>query len=248
MKDIELDIPEYNTKADGKLILSMVCVIFMPIQYGAFVGYLDDAALIDSLSYGKFLPFLLLLCTALTAALLFFLGYRIQRIGARLQKFEKPRYDPDRSIRGYIRLRKTLLALLFALAAAVIFFLAACAVRQFYFHSVVHETSARAKGRVYEIVAALSGFVTAYFPALLWFIPDDLLFAPCSSVLYYLIPIGLVIIPPVFMSVPIYFCLLYLLAYGILYLIRHNRIRSYALTVKRIKQEAEIEARRSRFD
>ena len=237
MKDIDLHIPEYDCKSDAVLIHFMICTAFMAPLYGVFIGYFDETMRI-----------VWIFCSIVLSLLLYFAGYKIQSIGAKLQKFDKPEYDPEKTIRNYIVIKKTLLTILFSVIVGFIFFFAAYTIRQNYTISVDHETTEHAKGYIYETVAAAYGFIAAYIPALLWFIPDDIIFSPENSVLYYIIPIGMLIIPPVFMAVPLYIDIIFVAAYLVLYSIRAMRIKKYNREIKRSKQEAEFSAHRSRFD
>ncbi len=239
MKDIDLQIPEYDCKSDAILIHLMICTAFMGPLYGVFIGYFYGAMRI-----------IWIFCSVAISLLLYFTAYKIQSRGAMLLKHDKPEYDPEKTIRNYIVIRKSLLSVLFAVAVGILFFFAAYVIRQSYTASMDHETTGRAKGYVYETVAAAYGFIAAYIPALLWFIPDDILYSPESSVLYYILPIGILIIPPVFMAVPLYIDIVFVTAYFVLFGIRAMRIKKYNREIRRLKQEAEINAHRarSRFD
>lgn len=235
--DTQNDIPDYDYSADCKILPAMLCTMLTPVAYGAFAGYFHGA-----------MKYVWVIGAALLASAFFLGGMAVQRAGARLLKFDKPKFDPDKTAAGYIKLSKTVFSLLFALAMAGVCFGIACAMRQNYLNAVDHETTEHAKGFVYECVAAAFGFAAAYLPALLWFIPDDILYAPENSVGYFLIPIGMLIIPPVFMGVPMWLNLVYLAVYVALFLIRAARIKNYRSTVARIKRDKAASSHRSRFD
>ena len=230
-------MPDYDYSADCKLLPAMLCTMLTPAAYGAFAGYLHGA-----------MKYVWILGAAIMSSALFLGGQAVQKAGARLQKYEKPRFDPDKTAGRYIKPGKALLSLLFAVAMAALCFGIAFAVRQNYMASVDHETTEHAKGFVYEAVAAAFGFIASYLPALLWFIPDDILYAPENSVVYFLIPIGMLIIPPVFMGVPMWLSLAYLAVYAILFLIRAARIKNYRRAAARIRRDNAANSHRSRFD
>lgn len=231
------DIPDYDYSADCKILAAMLCTMLTPAAYGAFAGYFHGA-----------MKYVWIFGAAVLASALFLCGQAVQKAGAKLLKFDKPKFDPDKTAGGYIKLGKTVFSLLFAIAMAGLCFGIAYAVRQNYMNSVTHETTEHAKGFVYESVAAVFGFVASYLPALLWFIPDDILYAPENSVGYFLIPIGMLIIPPVFMGVPMWLTLAYLAVYLTLFLIRAAKIKNYRRTVARIKRDNAANSHKSRFD
>lgn len=230
-------IPDYDYSADCIILPAMLCTMLTPVAYGAFAGYFHGT-----------MKTVWTIGAAVLASGIFLGGQTVQKIGARLNKFEKPKYDPDKTAREYIKLKKTALALLFSLTMATLCFGIAHALRLSYISSVEHETTEYAKGFVYETVAAAFGFVASYLPTLLWFIPDDILYAPENSVVYFLIPIGMLMIPPVFMGVPMWLDLIYLAVYLVLFLIRAARIKNYKSEIARIKRDIAASSHHSRFD
>jgi precorrin-3B C17-methyltransferase len=95
--------------------------------------------------------------SALLSVGVYFLGRGVQRFWAKKIRFPKPEFDPDKSTRDYIRLKKTLLPLLAALAVGVALFFFSYGVRQLNYALTPHETEIRAKGHVYEVVAGIYG-------------------------------------------------------------------------------------------
>ncbi len=230
-------VPDYDYSADCKILSAMLCTMLTPAAYGAFAGYFLGA-----------MKYVWIFGAAVLASALFLCGQAVQRAGAKLLKFDKPKFDPDKTAGGYIKLGKTVFSLLFSIAMAGLCFGIAHAVRQNYINSVTHETTEFAKGFVYESIAAVFGFVASYLPSLLWFIPDDILYAPYNSVGYLLIPIGMLIIPPVFMGVPMWLTIVYLAVYLALFLARAAKIKIYRRTVVRIKRDNAANSHKSRFD
>ena len=237
MKNTEFTMPDYDYKSDSIIINLMVSIAFMPVIYGAFIGYF----------YGV-MKIVWIFCSIILSILIQEISRRVQAYGARLQKFKKLDFDPDKNIRSYIKVRKSLLSILYALLIFGVFFIAAYLIRQNYINTVKHDTVERAKGYIYEILAGSVGFVTAYIPALVWFVPDDILYYPETPIIQYLIPVAMLIIPPMFMAVPIYFALIFLVAYLVLFLIRISKVKRFFKHVEKLKQEARINNHRSRFD
>ena len=230
-------VPDYDYSADCKILSAMLCTMLTPAAYGAFAGYFLGA-----------MKYVWIFGAAVLASALFLCGQAVQTAGAKLLKFDKPKFDPDKTAEGYIKLGKTVFSLLFSIAMAGLCFGIAHAVRQNYVNSVTHETTEFAKGFVFESIAAVFGFVASYLPSLLWFIPDDILYAPYNSVGYLLIPIGMLIIPPVFMGVPMWLTIVYLAVYLALFLARAAKIKIYRRTVARIKRDNAANSHKSRFD
>lgn len=230
-------VPDYDYSADCKILSAMLCTMLTPAAYGAFAGYFLGA-----------MKYVWIFGAAVLASALFLCGQAVQTAGAKLLIFDKPKFDPDKTAGGYIKLGKTVFSLLFSIAMAGLCFGIAHAVRQNYINSVTHETTAFAKGFVFESIAAVFGFVASYLPSLLWFIPDDILYAPYNSVGYLLIPIGMLIIPPVFMGVPMWLTIVYLAVYLALFLARAAKIKIYRRTVARIKRDNAANSHKSRFD
>ena len=230
-------VPDYDYSADCKILSAMLCTMLTPAAYGAFAGYFLGA-----------MKYVWIFGAAVLASALFLCGQAVQTAGAKLLKFDKPKFDPYKTAGGYIKLGKTVFSLLFSIAMAGLCFGIAHAVRQNYINSVTHETTEFAKGFVFESIAAVFGFVASYLPSLLWFIPDDILYAPYNSVGYLLIPIGMLIIPPVFMGVPMWLTIVYLAVYLALFLARAAKIKIYRRTVARIKRDNAANSHKSRFD
>ena len=237
MKNIEFTMPDYDYESDSIIINLMISVAFAPMIYGAFIGYF----------YGA-MKIIWFFCSIILSVLIQTVSRKIQTLGAKLQKFKKLDFDPDKSIRNYIKVRKSLLSILYALIICGIFFFAAYLIRQNYINTVKHDTVERAKGYVYEVVASGIGFLTAYVPALIWFVPDDILYYPETPTIHYVIPVAMLILPPIIMAVPIYFAIIYIAAYLILLLIRILKIRRFYKNIEKLKQEARIKNHRSRFD
>ena len=120
-------VPDYDYSADCKILSAMLCTMLTPAAYGAFAGYFLGA-----------MKYVWIFGAAVLASALFLCGQAVQRAGAKLLKFDKPKFDPDKTAGGYIKLGKTVFSLLFSIAMAGLCFGIAHAVRQNYINSVTH--------------------------------------------------------------------------------------------------------------
>ena len=90
--------PEFNRKTDRVLVTLMLCTFLMPLMY-AFPSYY----MFDWMTY-IWIP-----VSALLSVGVYFLGRGVQRFWAKTIRFPKPEFDPDKTTRDYIQLKKTLL-------------------------------------------------------------------------------------------------------------------------------------------
>lgn len=235
MKFDLMDIPEYKYKKDILLVNLMLASAYILPMYATFIGYIFGV-----------MKYVWMAGAVILAFAVWFSGRKIQMIGARLMKFKQPEFDPEKEARDYFVPRKSLLSLLFSLAVGTLFFLAATLIHKYYMENFDDKTISQAAGYVYELVAGCVGFVSAYIPAVVWFIPDELMYTNELSVIYLIIPIGMVLIPTIYMPVPVYYILVALIPYVVMLLIRYRRIRNYNHMVKKIKEDAMYDAHNSK--
>ena len=100
-------VPDYDYSADCKILSAMLCTMLTPAAYGAFAGYFLGA-----------MKYVWIFGAAVLASALFLCGQAVQTAGAKLLKFDKPKFDPDKTAGGYIKLGKTVFSLLFSIAMA----------------------------------------------------------------------------------------------------------------------------------
>ena len=86
-------VPDYDYSADCKILSAMLCTMLTPAAYGAFAGYFLGA-----------MKYVWIFGAAVLASALFLCGQAVQRAGAKLLKFDKPKFDPDKTAGGYIKL------------------------------------------------------------------------------------------------------------------------------------------------
>ncbi len=229
--------PEFNRKTDRVLVTLMLCTFLMPLMYALPSYYMFD-----------WMTYIWIPVSALLSVGVYFLGRGVQRFWAKKIGFPKPEFDPDKSTRDYIRLKKTLLPLLAALAVGVALFFFSYGVRQLNYALTPHETEIRAKGHVYEVVAGIYGMAATYFSALLWFIPDDLILPADVVILRFIPPLAILLIPTIFFSIPIWIAAIYTALYLILLLIREGTLRSYRKACRQFERDEAYHRHQGRFD
>ncbi len=235
MKSDLIQIPEYDYKKDITLVNCMFASAYITPMYATFIGYMVGA-----------MRYIWLAGAVLLAYAVWFSGRKMQMLGAKLLKFDKPEYDPDKEAADYIKKSKSIISLLFSLAVGVLFFFAALLIHKYYQSNVDDKTMADAAGYIYEIMAGVFGLVSAYIPALFWFIPDDVLYSNEIGAIYFIIPIGMILISYIYTPAPVYLIVPAVLAYAVMFLVRYRKIRNYNYTVKKMRSDAEYEAHRSK--
>ena len=75
-------VPDYDYSADCKILSAMLCTMLTPAAYGAFAGYFLGA-----------MKYVWIFGAAVLASALFLCGQAVQRAGAKLLKFDKPKFD-----------------------------------------------------------------------------------------------------------------------------------------------------------
>ena len=183
------------------------------------------------------------------AVLLVRLGHAVQAALAKRLQWDKPEYDPEKSLREYFKFSRSLLTLLISLSIGAAFFAIAFGIRQLNYALVDHDTIAHVTGYIYETLAAFCGILTFYFGAIMWFFPDDILFAgDINPIVYAAVPglIGVVFV--VLIGVPFYAALLYLAVYYLLLLARKKRISKYEKMLKKQQQLEEEAKYKSRWE
>ena len=227
------EIPDFDTKPDNLLVKMMLILCATPFMYSVFHGYLPP-----------FMKYVWVFVALLLSVLLFLLGRVTACIGAGRERVP---YDPEKTLRDYVVLKKSWLTFLASLLVAVAFFFLAHAIREWYIADYHDKTTPLSVGYVYETVAACYGAIVTYLFGLLWFWHDDLYLQVDNSMGFHLVaPITIVLIPMVYGGVHITIGLFYLLLFAILLLIRLGRVRSYNRMVTRMEREAIDAERRSK--
>ena len=203
-----------------------ICTIISCAIYCTFVGYFTTVFKLLWV-FGAFL----------LSVLIWRGGRSIQQFSMKLHKKSKVSYSSDKSIKEYIKITQTLEALIGGLIVAALFFAASSGIREIYYDTVRHETVAHAKGYIYEIVSALVGFFATYLSALSWFLPDEILYTRNTTVISFVIPVVMALIPAMMFGMPVYVSAIYLITYLVLTYIRYATIRSYERKVKRQKRD-----------
>ncbi len=229
-------IPDYDHEGDFRLVTAMLCTVLMPLMYGLMSNYM--------------LPFVKLLWIPLAAGAsvgVYALGRGVQSLWARKTGFAKPVYDRDKSLPQYVELKRTWPALLAGLAVAAVMFAVAYGLRQWNYTLRVHETERHAAGYVYETVAAVYGLLATYLPACLWFLPNELVYPYDAVLIRYGAPLAMLVVSTVFVGVPLYVALLYVVLYAVFHLIRKAKVQAYDRLVTELERQADDEAHRSRY-
>lgn len=231
------EIPDFDIVPDNRLVKGMLILCATPFMYSVFNGYLPP-----------FMKYIWVIAALLLSAMLFLLGRLSARIAAGGTRVP---YDPEKSLREYLVLKKSWLSFLCALAVGAAFFGLAHVLRVWYVADYHDGSTALAVGYVYETVAGLYGALVTYLFGLLWFLHDGLYLQPDNSTAFHWIAmVGIVLIPMVYGGVHILIGLFYDLLFAVLLLIRIGRVRSYNRMVARMEREA-IDAERrakSRFE
>ncbi len=234
MEENKSPIPEFNFKPDYILAkLSLIC-FFAPLMYGSFYGYLPP-----------FLHIVMIPGFIAVIAGLYFLGRLLTKIVAK----KRVEYDPEKTLREYIVVKKSWLAFLGALLIGVAFFFIALAVKNWFWADFDDGTQAHSKGYVYEILCAVYAFFVTYFSAITWFLHDGM-FMPAENYLTFGIaaPFTVYFIMPMFAGVPKNVATVYAVILLILFLIRYIRIHSYDKMIDKIEKKQKYSNYKSKYD
>ena len=230
------EIPEFDFKPDFIMVKAIFVILFAPLMYGAFRAYLPEILEIPMIFVSVLLSFGLLA-----------LGRFVTKVVAK----ERVEYDPEKTRRQYIVLRKTWLGFLTAVGIAVLFFFLAYGMKMWYWNVFDDKTTPHSKGYVYEALAAGYAFFVTYFASVTWFLHDGMVIPAGYSLSFDLvIPVAMVIIPITFAGVPTYVTLIYAGATVALIIARNLRVHSYNKLVEKLERENKyIEHNsKSRFD
>ncbi len=234
MEEKQSPIPEFNFKPDFILAkMSLIC-FFAPIMYGSFYGYLPP-----------FLHIVMIPGFIAVIAGLYFLG----RLFTKLVAKKRVEYDPEKTKREYIVLKKSWLAFLGAVAIGVAFFFIALAVKNWYWAKFDDGTQAHAKGYVYEILCGAYALFVTYFSSITWFLHDGM-FMPAENYLTFGIaaPFTVWFIMPMFAGLPKNAAAVYTAILLVLFFIRHIRIHSYDKMIDKIEKKQKYSSYRSKYD
>ena len=227
-------IPEFNYKPDYLLAkLSLICFL-TPLMYSTFLGYLPP-----------FLHIPMIPGFVVVTALLYTLGRLLSKLVAK----KRVEYDPEKTIRQYIVIKKSWLAFLGAVAIGVAFFFIALAVKNWYWSEFDDGTQAHSKGYVYEILCGAYAFFVTYYSGVVWFLYDGM-FMPAENYLTFGIaaPFTVYFIMPMFAGVPKIPAIVYTAVLLILFAIRHFRISSYDKMIDKIEKKEKYSSYRSKYD
>jgi hypothetical protein len=230
------EIPEFDFKTDYVLVKIIFVVLFTPLFYGVFNSYLPSVMAI---------PWMFV--SVLMSLGLLALGRWATRTVAK----ERVEYDPEKTRRQYIILKKTWLGFLIAAAVAVVFFFIAYGMKLWFWNVFDDKTTPHSKGYVYETVAAGYAFFVTYFASVTWFLHDGMVIPAGYSLSFDLvIPIAMLIVPITFGNVPTYVAVVYTVIMVGLIVARNLRVRSYNKIVEKLERENKyIEHNsKSRFD
>lgn len=218
---------EFNDKKDRNLIDIRSCTALSCVVYCALAGYMTLPVKILWIA-GAFL----------VSVLLWYAGRAAQKLLFRLFGRSKPVYDRDKQLKEYFRFTDILMAFVIGIPVCAAFFGIACAVRQIYYSVTVHETIAHAKGIVYEISAALCGFATVFISALSWQVPEERQYSHDTTVISYVVPLAMALIPTILFGMPTYVAVVYVGVYLILTYVRFSLIKSHN---RKVKQQSNYE-------
>lgn len=234
MQENKPNIPDFNFGPDFVLAKLSLIVFLTPLMYGAFFGYMPKFLHIPMI------PGFFVITTAL-----YFLG----RLLTKAVMKERIEYDPEKTLRDYVRIRKTWLTFLGALAIGVIFFFIALAVKNWYWAVFDDKTQGHSKGYMYEIFCGAYAFFVTYFSGVVWFFHDGT-FMPAENYLTFGIaaPLSVYLIMPMFAGVPKRAATVYTAVLIVLFLIRHFRIRSYDKMVAKLEKNHKNSGYRSKYD
>ena len=227
-------IPEFNYGPDYVLAKISLIIFLTPLMYGSFINYLP------SFLHVIMIPGFILIITAL-----YFLG----RFLTKAVMKNRVEYNPEKTLRNYVKIRKTWLTFLGAAAIAVLFFYIALAVKNWYWAKFDDGTQAHAKGYVYEILCGAYAFFVTYFSGITWFFHDGM-FMPAENYRTFGIaaPFTVYLIMPMFAGVPKLAATVYTAILVILFLIRHVRISSYDKMIEKLEKKEKYSSYRSKYD
>lgn len=216
-------IPEFDYEWDYKLVKLLLITFLTPLMYGVFVSYLPPFMRI------VWIPGAFIIIT-----LLWFLGRFCSKVVAK----ERVAYDPEKTRREYILVKKSWLGFLVALAIGVLFFFIALGMKTWYLEAFDDGTTPHSKGYVYEVIAGAYAFFATYFSSLFWFLHDGMYLPADDSLKFSLIsPIAMMVIPTIFAGVPKLVAIIYTAFLVILLLIRHIKIHFYNKLVEKLERE-----------
>lgn len=230
------EIPEFDFKPDFIMVKIIFVTLFTPLFYGVFNSYLPDVIAIPWILVAPLMSFGLLA-----------LGRWATKVIAK----ERVPYDPEKTRRQYILLKKTWLGFLVAVAVAAAFFFLAYGMKMWFWEVFDDKTTPHSKGYVYEAVAAGYAFFVTYFASVTWFLHDGMVIPAGYSLSFdIVIPIAMIIVPITFGNVPVYVAIIYTAIMVGLIAARNLRVRSYNKLVERLERENKyIEHNsKSRFD
>ena len=227
-------IPEFNFKPDYIMVKLLIMCMFCPLMYGVFKNYFPPFFVI------WWVPIAMVL-----SVLLFYLG----RGASKVVMKKRVEYDPENTIRDYIKVSKSWLGFLTALAVGAAFFFGAYGMKEWYLTVFDDGTTPHSVGYVYEAVCAAYGFFVTYLSSILWFIPDGLILtAGTTRTFDFVAPVAMFLIPIMFSGVPKNIVLFYDGIFVIILLIRNYRISSYDKMVEKLERKQKYDGHVSKFD
>ena len=217
------EIPEFDYESDYKLVKLLLITFLTPLMYGVFVSYLPP-----------FMKIVWIPGAFIIVTLLWFLGRFCTKVIAR----ERVEYDPEKTRRDYIIIKKSWLGFLVSVAIGVLFFYIALGMKTWYLNDFHDGTTAHAKGYVYETVIAAYAFFVTYFSSILWFLHDGMYLPAGDSLTFSLVsPIAMMIIPIVFAGVPKNIAIIYTAFLCVILFIRHLKVHFYNKLVDKLERE-----------
>ena len=234
MNENKSPIPEFNYGPDYVLAKLSLIIFLTPLMYGSFINYLPP-----------FLHYIMIPGFIAIITALYFLG----RFLTKAVMKKRIEYDPEKTLRDYVKIRKTWLTFLGAVAIGVLFFYIALAIKYWYWAKFDDGTQAHAKGYVYEIICGLYAFFVTYFSGIVWFFHDGT-FMPAENYRTFGIaaPFTVWFIMPMFAGVPKTASAVYTVVLLVLFLIRHIRISSYDKMIDKLERKQKYSDYRSKYD
>lgn len=232
--DNKTEIPEFDFKPDYIMVKLLIMSMFCPFMYGVFKNYFPP------FMYLAWVPIAMLLSAAL-----FFLG----RLSSRLVMKERVPYDPENTIRDYVKVSKSWLGFVVSAAVGIAFFYLAYGMKTWFLTDFDDGTTPHSTGYVYEAVCAAYGFAVTYFSSLIWFVPDGLVLTAGNTRAFdFVSPVAMLILPIMFSGVPRNIVLFYDAIFILILVIRNSRISSYNKMVEKIERRQKYEGHVSKFD
>ncbi len=227
-------IPEFKYGPDYVLSkLSLIC-FFAAIMYGTFNGYMP------SILKGAMTVGFILIVTGL-----YFLGRFLTKAVAK----KRVEYDPEKTMRDYVRLKKSWLAFIGSVLIGVLFFFIALGVKQWFWNVFDDGTQPHSKGYVYEIICAVYAFFVTFFCSITWYFHDGMFMPPENYLTFGIAaPVTVYLILPMFAGLPKDAATVYTAILVVLFLIRHIRIRSYDKMIEKIEKKQKYSDYHSKYD